>query len=123
MLFACGGSDVGGKQIPPFGRNDNQAWDQFTQNASGTCPQASHDGHDIWRDLRRVRTVEFEVAEAESRKPALLLWREISPARADLQVFLECRDFDRAIASVRIKIRRLVGDHVLAAQFVFNRGE
>jgi len=32
LLFACGGSDVVRKQIPPFGRHDNQAETDLEQN-------------------------------------------------------------------------------------------
>ena len=57
-----------------------------------------------------------------------ILWGLVSRsvvafAGADLHVFLERGDFDAAIPAIGIELRRLVRDHVLAAQLVFDRGE
>src|SRR5208337_367663 len=53
----------------------------------------------------------------------LLSWSVISTPGADLQVFLQCSDLDGAVAPVGVEVRRLVGNGVLAAQFLFNGGE
>src|SRR5580658_583391 len=50
-------------------------------------------------------------------------WSVISAAGADLQVFFYGCDLDRVVTSVGVKVGGLVGDVVLAAQFVFNGGE
>lgn len=56
-------------------------------------------------------------------KRRLLLGSEVAFAGADLQVFLECGNFDRAVAAIGIEVGGLVGDDVLAAEFVFDGGE
>jgi len=66
------------------------------------------------------------VPEAGKLKPEarfLLLWREVSSPRPYLKVFLQRRDFDGAVSSVRIEVGRLVGNHILAAQLIFDGGE
>jgi hypothetical protein len=53
----------------------------------------------------------------------LLLRSVITPSRSDLYIFLQGGNLDRAVAPVGVEIRRMVGDDVLAAQFVFDRRE
>src|ERR1700722_13731763 len=54
---------------------------------------------------------------------ALLPWGVVSATGADLEIFLDRRDLDRAVAAIGVEIGRLVRNGVLATQFVFNRGE
>src|SRR6266404_4769889 len=51
----------------------------------------------------------------------LLTRSVISAPCTDLQVFLQSGDFDGTIPSVSVEIGWLVGNRVLAAQFIFNR--
>ena len=57
------------------------------------------------------------------RVALLLSWGVVAAAGADLEIFFQSSDLDRAVAAVGVEIRGLVGDGVLAAQFVFNGGE
>src|SRR5437588_12273748 len=59
----------------------------------------------------------------EGSRKRLLLRREVPLARTNLQVFLQRRNLDGAIPPIGIEIGRLVGNHILAAEFVFNCGE
>ena len=52
--------------------------------------------------------------------PDLLLRREVSLAGANLQVFLQSRNLNRAVAPIGIEVCRAVGDHILAPQFVID---
>ena len=52
----------------------------------------------------------------------LLLRREVAFTGADLQIFLQGRDFDGAEAAIGVEVSGLVADDVLAAEFVFNGG-
>src|SRR5258708_16569820 len=54
---------------------------------------------------------------------ALLSWRVVSAAGADLEVFFHGSDLDGAVASIGIEVGGLVGNVVLAAQLVFNGGK
>jgi len=53
----------------------------------------------------------------------LLPGSEVSAAGADLQIFFQSGDLDRAITAVGVEVRGLIGNGVLAAQFVFDGGE
>src|SRR5579863_7861090 len=53
----------------------------------------------------------------------LLLRGEVALASADLQVFLVGGDFDGAVAAVGVEVGGLVGDDILAAEFIFDGGE
>src|SRR5258708_1226437 len=54
---------------------------------------------------------------------ALLSWRVVSAAGADLEVFFHGSDFDGAVASIGVEVGGLVGNVVLAAQLIFNGGK
>src|SRR5579872_3443084 len=53
----------------------------------------------------------------------LLAGGPIALAGADLEVFLDGGDLDGAVAAVRVEIGGVVGNYVLAAEFVFDGGE
>jgi hypothetical protein len=54
----------------------------------------------------------------------LLRWGVPSAARAHAEIFAVIRhDFDGAVTTIVFEIRGLVGDGVLAAEFILNRGE
>src|SRR5260370_22161482 len=53
----------------------------------------------------------------------LMAWGVVSAAGSHLQVFFQSGDLDRVVATVGVEVGGLVGNVVLAAQFVFNGGE
>src|ERR1700676_3403044 len=60
---------------------------------------------------------------ARAAKSGLLLWSVVSLAGAHLHTFILRQDCNRAVASIRGKIRGLVGHRVLAAQLLLNGEE
>src|SRR5882672_4520032 len=57
-------------------------------------------------------------------RPTELLFRsKVTGPGADLQGLFEGNDLDGAKTSVGVKICRVVGDHILAAQLVFDGGK
>src|SRR5208337_4520557 len=59
----------------------------------------------------------------ETLKLCLLSGSVVSAAGANLQIFFHGGGFDSAVAPVGVEVGRLVGDVILAAQFLFNGGE
>src|SRR5258708_30685176 len=60
---------------------------------------------------------------AQAQTAPLPLRSEVSLAGADLEVFLEAGNFDGPVTSIGVEVGRLIGNHVLASQFVFDGGE
>src|SRR5579864_164760 len=74
--------------------------------------------------LKRSVLGEIRCSEAKNgQRSRLLLGGEVTLAGADLQVFLDGADLNGTITAVGIKVCRMVGNYILAAQFVFNGGE
>src|SRR5260370_37758944 len=71
----------------------------------------------------QIPTTRSNLETLQPCNPALLPWSVVSAAGADLEIFFHGSDFDGAVASIGIEVGGLVGNVVLAAQFVFNGGE
>ena len=63
------------------------------------------------------------VDELGGETATLLPWGVVPLTGTDLQVFLQGTDLDTAITTVGVEVRRMIGNHVLTAEFVLDRGE
>src|SRR5258708_39788417 len=68
-----------------------------------------------------IKAITRRVSAAEV--DSSLLRSEITLARPHLQIFLQRGNFNGTIPPVRIKVCRPVGNYILAAKLIFNRGE
>src|SRR5260370_9127168 len=71
----------------------------------------------------QIPTTRSNLETLQPCNPALLPWGVVSAAGAELEVLFHGSDIDGAGASIGIEVGGLVGNVVLAAQFVFNGGE